>query len=90
MRTVGEIPHPRLKITIFHHNAKYTAQFELDQVNLRCSSRESESLSTAEEFKSLISDDIIVSVEKKLQSLNKFWGEAHQANDEELNFDVII
>jgi hypothetical protein len=90
MRTVGELPHPRMKITLFHHNGKFTAQFEERDINIRFTSRESDQITTVEEFSALLSEDVISKIEAKLLGLQKYWIELNNLSQDEFIFDTII
>lgn len=90
MRTVGELPHPRMKITLFHHNGKYTAQFEAQDVNIRFTSRESDRLTTVDDFSQMLTSDVIDNIESKLLGLQKHWIEISHQSEDDFEFDTII
>ena len=90
MRTVGELDHPRMKITLFHHNGKYTAQFEAQEVNIRFTSRESDKLDTVDDFRNMLTSVVIDNIESKLLALQKHWTEISQESESDFEFDTII
>ena len=69
MRTIGEIPHPTYKITVLHHNAKYTLQIEGNMVTQSYKFRESESINGMSYFTNLLAESSILQTIKKTNNL---------------------
>jgi hypothetical protein len=65
MRVVGEIPHPELKITIFHWNNRYLIKLEAGPFEQTFKIEEYD-LSSEEEIKSIVNEEFIQ------QSINRF------------------
>ena len=62
MRIVGEIPHSKLKITIFLHDSKYLVKFESGLYEQTYKFRTGNELQTVADIKSLIDEDFIQAV----------------------------
>ena len=58
MRVVGEIPHPELKITIFHWNNRYLIKLEAGSFEQTFKIEEYD-LSSEEEIKSIVNEEFI-------------------------------
>jgi hypothetical protein len=58
MRVVGEIPHPELKITIFHWNNRYLIKLEAGPFEQTFKIEEYD-LSSEEEIKSIVNEEFI-------------------------------
>jgi hypothetical protein len=69
MRTIGEIPHPNYKITVLHHNAKYTLQIEGNMVTQSYKFRESESINGMSYFTNLLAEPSMLQTIEKTDNL---------------------
>ena len=58
MRVVGEIPHPEVKITIFHWNNRYLIKLEAGPFEQTFKIEEYD-LSSEEEIKSIVNEEFI-------------------------------
>jgi hypothetical protein len=58
MRVVGEIPHPELKITIFHWNNRYLIKLEAGLFEQTFKIEEYD-LSSEDEIKSIVNEEFI-------------------------------
>ncbi|GLR16264.1 hypothetical protein [Portibacter lacus] len=59
MRIVGYIEHPLCKITIMHMNHRYAVKFENEGIEQTYKIRESETISSVNDVKTVISPEII-------------------------------
>ncbi len=64
MRIVGDFPHPKYKITILHHNSKYTIQVESGSLTQSYILREGEGIETIDDIKNRISSKFIQSLDR--------------------------
>lgn len=69
MRVVGEIEHPRLKITIFKNDGKFSIKFEGGLLEQIYKFRDDERLSSVETVKSLVDADFIAKIEDILRGM---------------------
>jgi len=84
MRIVGEIEHPNLKITIFHHENKYSVQVEDGQVSQNYKFREDTTLSSVEIVKELFKAELekISKTNMEMQSVMSSIADHIAAKDE--------
>jgi hypothetical protein len=68
MRVVGEIPHPELKITIFHWNNRYLIKLEAGLFEQTYKIHEYD-VTSEEEVKKLVDDDFIRSALKRFNEM---------------------
>jgi len=91
MRTIGEVPHPDYKITVLHHNAKYTLQIEGNMLTQSYKFRESETIRGMDYFNKLLKDSSILNsintIYKALQDNHKTM---MSAEDDSMVFEEII
>ncbi len=93
MRTIGEIPHPRLKITLFRLNQRLSVQFEAGMLTQIYKFREGEGLESAQDLQRLIDDPFIQAVERRMRQMQENALQAmgrFRTNDREDEFDEII
>jgi len=64
MRIAGEFPHPKYKITILHHNSKYTIQVESGSLTQSYILREGEDLQSADDVMKRISPHFIQQLDR--------------------------
>ena len=69
MRVVGEIEHPRLKITIFKNDGKFSIKFEGGLLEQIYKFRDDERLSSVETVKTLVDADFIAEIEDILRGM---------------------
>ena len=92
MRVVGEIDHPRLKITIFKNDGKFSLKFEGGLLEQIYKFRDDERLSTVADVKRIVDADFIEKIEHILRGMKTAQLEAMERAfpldaDE---FDVIL
>lgn len=92
MRVVGEINHPRLKITIFKNDGKYSLKFEGGLLEQTYKFRDDARLGTVEDVKRLVDADFIEKIEEILRGMKtaqlSAMSRAFPIDEEE--FDVIL
>ncbi len=64
MRIVGEFPHPKYKITILHHNSKFTIQVESGSLTQSYILREGEGIQGVDDVKKRISSTFLKSLDR--------------------------
>ncbi len=64
MRILGEFPHPKYKISILHHNSKYTVQVESGSLSQSYILREGEGIQTVDDVKKRINPSFIQSLDR--------------------------
>ena len=69
MRIIGEIPHPRLKITLFRLNQRLSIQFEAGMFTQIYKFREGDGLETAQDIQQLVDEPFIRAVEQQMQKM---------------------
>lgn len=73
MRIVADIPHPRLKITVFHYEDKYSVKLQGGGMECHLNYKENE-FSAVEEVKDLLETGIIKEIDQcffKVSTLRK-------------------
>lgn len=90
MRIVGEIPHPVMKITIMHHNEKYTIQFEDRDVMQSIIVRESNKIDSLESLKSYVDENFVQIIHSSIQNIRKTWQNQLISQETEEDFETII
>lgn len=78
MRIVAEIPHPRLKISIFQWNAKYMIKLEAGSYEQVYKVAESD-VSGLEDVKKMINDSFLDRAMIRFSEMSKDWAEAFQS-----------
>ncbi len=71
MRILAEIPHPRLKITIFKHNDKLSLKLEKNLLEQIYKFREGSQLHNIEILKSKLSAEFLLNVETQFNEMMK-------------------
>ncbi len=69
MRIVGEIDHPRLKISIFKNDGKFSVKFEGGLLEQLYKFRDDERLDSVEAVKKLVDADFIAKIEDILRGM---------------------
>jgi hypothetical protein len=81
MRVVAEIPHPQLKITVFHWNAKFIIKFEAGSFEQIYKINENDLPDGLNGLKKMINDDFIKNTtERFIQMRNDFKNAYHLIN----------
>ncbi|MBL7818203.1 MAG: hypothetical protein JNL70_24545 [Saprospiraceae bacterium] len=80
MRIVAEIDHPRLKITVFKNDGKFSIKFESGLLEQTYKFRDDERLSTVEDVKRLIDTEFIEKIEDILRGMYALKMETMQRN----------
>jgi len=71
MRIVADIPHPRMKISFFAYEGKFTAKFEKHRLEHLIKFRELPADITAEQLVAKLDKDMIKHIEISLDKLGK-------------------
>jgi hypothetical protein len=93
MKIIGEVSHPRLKITVFKYEGKCSIKFEAGLLEQTYKFREDDRLQTFDDVKVLIDDIFIEKVEEILRGMIDARFEALDRNLPKLDeneFDVIL
>ncbi len=69
MRVVGEIDHPRLKITVFKNDGKFSLKFEGSLLEQTYKFRDDERLGSVEDVKKIVDADFIQKIEDILRGM---------------------
>jgi hypothetical protein len=69
MRVVGEIDHPRMKITIFKNDGKFSLKFEANLLEQIYKFREDPRLESVEDVKKMLDTEFIEKVENILRGV---------------------
>lgn len=69
MRIVGEIDHPRLKITVFKNDGKFSLKFEGGLLEQTYKFRDDERLGSVEDVKKIVDADFIQKIEDILRGM---------------------
>lgn len=89
MRIVDYIDHPRMKVTIFHHNAKYSVKLEGGGNEQTLKFREDE-FSSEKEVKTYLNQELINKIDQHFFTLSKLRAEYHANKSKEEDFDNIL
>lgn len=93
MRIIGNIEHPTLKITVFQHDGKLSAKFEVGLMEQTYKFRENDKLKNFNDLQKLIDASFIGEVLKNFQSMHKAREATMTAflkSSDENEFPVII
>lgn len=90
MRIIGDIDHPRMKITIMQHDGKLLLKFEKDLLEQTYKFRAGESLETASALKALIGDSFMGKVENMFHEMLKEKMELQHSSGAQEGFEDII
>ena len=75
MRVVGEIPHPTLKITIFHWNNRFLIKLEDGLLEQTFKVNEFD-ISSEEDIKSILNESFLQKAQKRFEEMAISLGEA--------------
>jgi DNA-binding MltR family transcriptional regulator len=92
MRIVGEIDHPRLKISIFKNEGKFSLKFEANLLEQTYKFRDDARLGTIDDVKRIVDAEFIEKIEEILRGMKVAQVSAMERAfpiDEE-EFDVIL
>ena len=90
MRIAGYIDHPTMKISILHMNFRYAIKFEIDGMEQTIKIRESASVKTAKDIKSLITSEILEKIENQFNELSRIKIEILKNSIQDDDFEEII
>ncbi len=93
MRIVGEIEHPRLKISVFKNDGKFSIKFESGLLEQTYKFRDDERLATVDDVKKVADAAFIQTIEDILRGMYEAKMAAMQRNlaqTSEEEFEVII
>ncbi len=71
MRIVGEIDHPRLKISIFKNEGKFSIKFEGGLLEQTYKFRDDERLGSVDHVKRIVDADFITEIENILRGMKQ-------------------
>lgn len=71
MRIVGEIDHPRLKISIFKNDGKFSIKFEAGLLEQTYKFRDDERLNNVDDVKRIVDTDFISKIEDILRGMKQ-------------------
>ena len=91
MRIIGEISHPKYKITVLKMNEKVTLQIEDRLVSQSYVFRDGSGVSDLSSAEKILNDAFLKSIDERFQQMNKDYMRAleSQAQDEFDNFEII-
>lgn len=92
MRIVAEIPHPRMKITLFKMNDKLSIKFEKSLIEHIIKLRDSSPLNDIEKLKQALSSEVLNKIESSIDHHAAIRSELEESNRDDLlpEFDEII
>ncbi len=93
MRIVGEIEHPRLKITVFKNDGKFSLKFESGLLEQTYKFRDDDRLASVDDVKRLVDNTFVEKIEEILRGMYAIKMETmqrHLAQPEEDEFEVIV
>ena len=92
MRIVGDIPHPRLKITIFKNDGKFSLKCESGLLEQIYKFRDDDRLATADDVKKVVDAPFIEKMEDLLRGMYDARMMAMQRNLTQIEeeFEVIV
>jgi hypothetical protein len=93
MRIVGDIEHPRMKISIFKNEGKFSIKFESGLLEQLYKFRDDERLASVDDVKKVVDAVFVEKIEDILRGMYGAKMEAMQRNlvqSEEDEFEVII
>jgi hypothetical protein len=93
MRIVGEVEHPRLKITIFKNDGKFSIKFESGLLEQTYKFRDDDRLASVADVKRLVDTHFVEKIEEILRGMYAVKMETMQRNlaqPEEDEFETII
>jgi hypothetical protein len=93
MRIIGEIDHPRLKISIFKNDGRFSIKFESGLLEQTYKLRDDERITGVDDVKRLVDADFIEKVDNLLRGMQAAKTEALNRNyppssDDEFDFIV--
>ena len=89
MRIAGEFPHPKYKITILHHNSKYTIQIESGSLTQSYILREGEGVQSVDDVKKKISTSYIEALDRIFLSMSDELLGLLKNEDESENLNLV-
>ncbi len=93
MRIVGEVPHPRLKITIFKNEGKFSVKCESGLLEQIYKFRDDDRLAIADDVKKMVDDSFIQKMEDILRGMYEAKMDTmqrHLTQPDEETFEVIV
>jgi hypothetical protein len=92
MRIVGEIDHPRLKISIFKNDGKFSLKFEAHLLEQTYKFRDDARLASVDDVKRIVDAEFIEKIEEILRGMKTAQLSAMERAFpiEEEEFDVIL
>lgn len=92
MRIVGDIPHPRMKITVFNYQDKYSIKFERDLIEQIIKFRELSSNLSPSVFISKIPANLIDMIDDNISNIVNQRGQliSKLEDNSSIQFDEII
>jgi hypothetical protein len=93
MRIVGEVPHPRLKVTLFKNDGKYSFKIEGGMMEQIFKLRDDDRFQETNDVLKLLDEDFLAEMETVFNAMDKARSETflrHFPQPDDEVFDVII
>ena len=92
MRIIADIPHPRMKITVFQMNGKISIKFEKHLIEHILKLRDGSPLNELDKLKSSLTSEVLIHMEKAIENQHVLRSEIELklAEDDLEEFDEII
>jgi hypothetical protein len=92
MRIIGYIPHPTLKITIFHYENRFSLKFENASYEQTYKIRPVEGLNNEEDIRNMVSSEFLDKIEARFISMHAQMSAVYQdlITKDSDEFDSII
>ncbi len=92
MRILGYIPHPTLKITIFHYENRFSLKFENALYEQTFKIRPIEGLSNEDEIRKMVNHEFLEQIESRFISMHQQMSSVYQSRilPDADEFDTII
>ena len=80
MRIVGDIEHPRLKITVFKNDGRFSLKFENGLLEQTYKFRDDQRLTTVDDVKSIVDQSFTEKIEEILRGMHEAKMDAMSRN----------
>ncbi len=92
MRIIGYIPHPTLKITIFHYENRYSLKFENALYEQTFKIKPVDGLNNEEDIRNMVNPEFLEKIEARFISMHSQMSTVYQKRIPEKSdeFDTII
>lgn len=90
MRIIGEIPHPKYKITVLQHNGRTSVQIEHGLVQQTYKYRDGSGIESVESVQQLLTETFLEKVDAVFTSLyENYYTSLEHGSDDELSMEII-